>query len=182
MDQPWSATLRLRLLSVEGIEIDSISQRFDVLARGNRRFELPADWQNAWRRSDRLIVAETDASDDPADRAWWFGSFDREIPFAAPAVSVQCQPDRKDPHRYRVTATADTLIRELCLFPDRLAPDARVDRQLVNLLPGEQVTFTVNCSKQLDTAAFCRPEVLRTVSGLVSQRSEELNVVEPTAI
>lgn len=43
----------------------------------------------------------------------------------------------------RVRVTAHTLVRDLLLQADRLHPDARTDRGLVTLLPGESVEFTV---------------------------------------
>lgn len=43
----------------------------------------------------------------------------------------------------RVTVTAHTLVRDLLLQADRLHPDARTDRGLVTLLPGESADFNV---------------------------------------
>ena len=42
-----------------------------------------------------------------------------------------------------VTVTARTLVRDLLLQADRLAPAARADTGLVTLLPGERVTIGV---------------------------------------
>jgi len=42
-----------------------------------------------------------------------------------------------------VRVTAGGIVRDLCLLAELAVPDAVVDRQLVTLLPGESVTFTV---------------------------------------
>jgi len=63
-----------------------------------------------------------------------------------------------------VHVTADTVLRELALFPDRLAPDATVDDQLVTVLPGETVTFHVRTATALDPAALTSYPILRCVN------------------
>ncbi|GGW38809.1 hypothetical protein GCM10010340_15750 [Streptomyces griseoloalbus] len=56
--------------------------------------------------------------------------------------------------------TARTLVRDLLLQADRLDPDARADRGLVTLLPGEEVTIGVRGWKTADpdtarSALYC---------------------------
>jgi beta-mannosidase len=63
-----------------------------------------------------------------------------------------------------VTVTAGTVLRALTLFPDRLDPDAEVDRAGITLLPGESVTFTVRSERPLDPAALTSRPVLRCVN------------------
>lgn len=65
---------------------------------------------------------------------------------------------------WQVRITADTLLRELAIFPDRLAPDAGVDDQLVTVLPGDTVTFTVTTAAEIDPADLLRYPVLRCVN------------------
>ena len=68
------------------------------------------------------------------------------------------------PDGYRVTLTATTLLRDVCLFPDRLHPDAVVDEMLVTLLPGESATFHVSGAVLADPDALLRAPVLRCVN------------------
>jgi len=68
----------------------------------------------------------------------------------------------------RVTVTATAYVRDLSLFPDRLAPSARVDQGLVSLLPGETVTFTVTRAPGIDTEALTGPLVLRHAGDLLA--------------
>jgi len=42
-----------------------------------------------------------------------------------------------------VTITAQSFLRDVCLFVDRISPNAEVDDMLVNLAPGESRTFRV---------------------------------------
>jgi beta-mannosidase len=60
----------------------------------------------------------------------------------------------------RISVTAHTLVRDLLLQADRLHPDARTDRGLVTLLPGETAEFTVtgwngHDAEALQTALRC---------------------------
>jgi len=43
----------------------------------------------------------------------------------------------------RVTITATSLVRDLCIFADRVDPDASCDRQLVTVLPGEKASIEI---------------------------------------
>ncbi len=67
----------------------------------------------------------------------------------------------------RVTVTATGYVRDLALFPDRLAPRARVDEGLVSLLPGESVVFTVSRAPGIDAGALVGPLVLRHAGDLL---------------
>ena len=35
-----------------------------------------------------------------------------------------------------MTITSDTVVRDLVIYPDLVAPEARIDRQFINLFPG----------------------------------------------
>lgn len=79
-------------------------------------------------------------------RAVYFPLADREIPYPRPEFDVTVAPGA-------VTVTAHTLVRDLLLQADRLAPAARADRGLVTLLPGERVTIGVSGWKTPDPDA-----------------------------
>jgi beta-mannosidase len=94
-------------------------------------------------------------------RAWWFFAEDREL--AAPPARYDASAERAG-EDVRVTVTARSFLRDVTLFPDRLAPAATVDRALVTLLPGESATFTVTGSLGIDPAALTTRPVLRCVN------------------
>jgi beta-mannosidase len=63
--------------------------------------------------------------------------------------------------------TAQNILRDLTLNPDRLDPAAQVDDAGVTLLPGESVTFTVTGARGLDPTALTTRPVLRCVNDLI---------------
>ncbi|MET9762556.1 glycoside hydrolase family 2 protein [Streptomyces sp. NPDC006372] len=86
-------------------------------------------------------------------RALYFPVADRDIPYPVPEFEVALAPDG-------ITVTARTLVRDLLLQADRLDPEARADRGLVTLLPGEEVTIGVRGWKTPDvrsarSALYC---------------------------
>ncbi|WP_036330536.1 hypothetical protein, partial [Microbacterium sp. Cr-K20] len=62
------------------------------------------------------------------------------------------------------------LVRDLTLLVDRLSPDARVDRGLVTLLPGERTVFRIDGVAELDAATVLGPLVARSGNQLVAGR------------
>ena len=61
-----------------------------------------------------------------------------------------------------VTVTAANLVTDLCLFADRLHPNAVVDSQLVHLLPGESHRFELECAApDVDWSTATQRPVLR---------------------
>ena len=53
-----------------------------------------------------------------------------------------------------ISVKAKTLLRDICLFPDRLDSSADVDEMLVTLLPGEQKTFRIRHKAEITTESF----------------------------
>lgn len=70
------------------------------------------------------------------------------------------------PDATRVTVTAHSLLRDLLLQADRLHPEARVDRGLVTLLPGESAVFAVTGWPA--PAAGALPAALRCVNAVAA--------------
>jgi beta-mannosidase len=69
---------------------------------------------------------------------------------------------------YRLEVVARSLVVDLCVFPDRLDPNATVDRGMVTLLPGESAVFHIATSQRLDATALVQEPVLRTANDLCS--------------
>jgi beta-mannosidase len=72
--------------------------------------------------------------------AWWFFEKDIKLQYPEPRFDVQTAQISEGA---AVTIRAQSFLRDLCLFADRLAPDAEVDDMLVNLMPGESKTFRI---------------------------------------
>ena len=109
-----------------------------------------------------ILVAEPDDSEAV------FFSFveDPQLRLTAPADAYSTAVERTG-DGYRVTVTARTLVKDLCLFPDRLDPAAAVDSGLVTLPAGRSHTFVVTTEADLDTDALVTRPVLRSVNDLV---------------
>ncbi len=118
------------------------------------------------RTAELLAVSAPDA------RALWFFAPDKDLALAAPEFATAPRPIDGG---VELTLTANVLLRDVCLFPDRLDPAAGVDDMLVTLLPGESARFVVSSSRPLDPAALTTPPVLRCVNDIVHRTSSKSN-------
>ncbi|MCX5330725.1 MULTISPECIES: glycoside hydrolase family 2 protein [unclassified Streptomyces] len=135
----WAGAVRLRRMSVEGTVIGEASVEFTAAARTVALVDLPGELEPVGAKE--FLVADADGL-----RALHFPAPDREIPYPRPDFDVSVAPGS-------VTVTARSLVRDLLLQADRLDPEARADRGLVTLLPGEQVTIGVSGWKTPDPDA-----------------------------
>jgi len=96
--------------------------------------------------------------------AFWYFQEDTALHLVPTADATSVEVARTpDGHAVRVTARA--LVKDLCLFPDRLDPAARVDSGMITLVAGESHTFTVT-GGEFDAAALGGPPVLRAANDL----------------
>ena len=147
--EPWEATLRLRLMTYDGETVAELRRTARVPPRSAASVDVPTEWP---RRADLFLVAEADGG----ERAFWWFAADKDAPLPTPRFDAIVEG-------HAVTVTAGTLLRDLCLFPDRLHPDAAADDACVTLLPGESFTFRVESPVPLDAALLTAPPVLRCV-------------------
>jgi len=75
-----------------------------------------------------------------SSRATWFHHRDRDLALDPPRLSVGLHAHATETH---INVTAQSFARDLVIAIDRVIPDARVDQQLVTLLPGESATFVI---------------------------------------
>ncbi|MER6410389.1 glycoside hydrolase family 2 protein [Streptomyces humidus] len=147
----WEGTVTLRRLSVQGRELAAATAELAVGAREVGETPVPAELVPAG--AEEFLVADSrgcpragGAGSEGRLRAVHFPASDREVPYPRPEFEVSVAPGT-------VTVTAHTLVRDLLLQADRLDPDARADRGLVTLLPGERVTIGVEGWQTPDAAA-----------------------------
>lgn len=129
-------------LTVEVAAREAVRTPLPVAALG-----LPGDGE--------FLVADVDGL-----RAVYFPVPDREFPYPRAEFDVRVEPVAGDPDTVDVVVTAHTLVRDLLLQPDRLAPDAVADTGLVTLLPGEEARIRVDGWSEPDAgparaALFC---------------------------
>ena len=122
---------------------------------------LPEDLVTPDDPANELIVADTGDA-----RAWWFFALDKDIPWPAPSYTTEVTTDGLST---KVTVTANSLLRALTLYPDRVDPSAEADNAGVTLLPGDAVTFTVTSGKPLDAEALTARPVLRCLNDVVNR-------------
>ncbi|EFL03991.1 MULTISPECIES: glycoside hydrolase family 2 protein [Streptomyces] len=133
---PWEGRARVRRLDAKGGEAAAYEPEFTVAARAVGLVELPAALTELGDPAREFLVAEADGL-----RALHFAVADKE--FVSPAGEVRTEVV-ETAEGADVTVTAHTLVRDLLLQADRLAPTAKADRGLVTLLPGESVTYRVS--------------------------------------
>jgi beta-mannosidase len=91
-------------------------------------------------------------------RTVYFGATDKELRYPEPQFQALLEPGNGT---QRLTITAQSLLRDLCIFADRLDPEATVSEQLVTLLPGESFTFEICTTQPLSEQELAAPPVLQ---------------------
>jgi beta-mannosidase len=139
-DDVWSTEVTVSRRSTSaGCQVLG-SETFDlkVAARSATSIALPASVAAAGDPATEYV--EVRAAD--GGTAYWYFVEDTALKLAAPADAFAVETAATT-DGYDVTVTAHTLVKDLALFPDRLAPAARVDSGLITLAAGESHTFHV---------------------------------------
>jgi beta-mannosidase len=142
----WDPEVRLRRMSVGGEVLAEARVRLSAGARAVARAAVPESLLPEPGSRTEYLVADADGQ-----RALHFPVRDLELAYPEPSydVAVAELPDGAA----GVTVTARTLVRDLLLQADRLAPEAAADRGLFTLLPGESATARVTGWPSPDRAA-----------------------------
>ncbi len=149
-DEPWAGTLRMRRLSLTGDVLDEHDQTVRVMERASTRILVPDAWHD---RADTLLAADM----GPHRGLWWFAP-DKELAYPDPHYDARVT---RHGRRHHLVLTARSILRDVCVFADRLDPHATVSDQLVTLLPGESCTFVIDAETDLDADALLQPPVLQ---------------------
>lgn len=165
-DLSWRVRLRLARRGMSGAVREEATLDVLVEPRDTRGVAVPAPVASPEAPEREFLTAEvSDGSSE--DRAFWFFAEDVDLAYPEPRYDVKTLVHGDD---LRVTVRAETLLRDLALFPDRLDGDTSVDDALVTLLPGEEYTFTVAAGARLPQEALQREPVLRCVNGVRLRR------------
>jgi beta-mannosidase len=159
--EPWAARVGVRRAAFDGGELARTELIVTVDARGSSTVELPGEVVTPADPLGELLIATT--AEAPASTWFFAGDLEQKLPDAEYSVATD-----EIPGGYRVTVTAETLLRDLTLAADLVAEDAVADRALLTVLPGETATFTVRAPAHLDPAAFT--SALRTANQLGGKR------------
>ncbi len=159
-DEVWTELVRLRRLSFDGRLLATSDVTLGVPARSAAKVCLAEPALGA----PNDVRAEVLVADAATSRATWFFARDQALAYPEPRLRASVE---REAAGYRITLEAETLLRDVCVFADRLDPGAEVSDQLLTLLPGETATVTVWSSAELDPNALTRPPVLRCVNEAV---------------
>ena len=160
-DRPWSGDLVMRRVDFDGTELEEAKVAVQVAARGTATVDLPETVALPRDPAREVVVAHLAGA-----RATWYFVEPRDSGLGAAELEVAVSPTDDGAH---VHVTALNLVRDLALAADRVHPEAVVDRMLVDLLPGEGVTFHVRMPTGADPALLEDPKVLWTLNDLVVQ-------------
>ncbi|MER7700423.1 glycoside hydrolase family 2 protein [Streptomyces sp. NPDC096095] len=142
---PWRTAVTLRLMEADGAVVresvvDAVAGPRSVL-----RLEVDGGLAPAAHSPKEFLVADADGL-----RAVYFPVADKEFDYPRPRFDVRVEPAPGPGDRVDVVVTAQTLVRDLLLQADRLGPDARADRGLLTLLPGERARIRVSDCARAD--------------------------------
>jgi beta-mannosidase len=147
-DEPWSPGLRMRRMHQSGRCV--VGSRVDALVapRSVQWFALADSIQVVEKPESEFVLIDADEL-----RATWFFGPDKDLAYEEPRADVSVRPTSDG---CEVHVVGQTLLRDLVLWPDAIAPESRVERQLVTLLPGERHKFVVHCAYPIprDTASW----------------------------
>lgn len=160
-DEPWRGLASLRRLRLDGDELASASVYVAAAPRSVRRIVIPRDVSAFDDAGAQLLVADIDAA-----RVLWHPAAARHpaVIERPPTIAVLEAVGGLD-----IVVTADTVVRDLLVQPDRIHPRATVDRGFTTLLPGEVATFQVRANAPLDARAELDPFAIRSLSSIVGQ-------------
>lgn len=107
-------------------------------------------------RREMIVVTMHDST------AFYFFNEDIELDLPEAKYEVKVEQNEGD---YLVHITAKTFLRDLCLFVDRIHPDAEIDDMMVNMLPNETTVFRVKSPVTISAEQITSP-VVRCVNQL----------------
>jgi beta-mannosidase len=132
----WTGTALLRRVAADGAVLAEAREPFTAPARGVTEVVVPQRLLPAAGSGEEFLVLDAGEL-----RAVHVPVPDKDFGYPEPRWDIGTAPAGD---ATAVTVTARTLLRDLLLQADRLHPDARADRGLTTLLPGESVTITVS--------------------------------------
>jgi beta-mannosidase len=156
----WREPVTVRRISFGGEVLASFASRLVVDRFGSSRVAVPASVAEAGDPRTELLVAETGSGKS----AYHFFAEPRDLALPEPRFAVSTQ---RVGGEVAVTVTAETLLRDLCLFPDRISAAAEADSSMVTVLPGRSHTFIVTGSPENHDEALTVHPVVRSANELV---------------
>ena len=147
----------------------TLVRRCDFDGRVLAEQEIGVNWLTrsvtAWNLDPR-VTTPTDPTREmivvgvPATPFWFFLP-DKDLVYPPGEFSASLSRNGEE---YRLIVKAVSLLRDVCIFADRLDPDAHVSEQLVTLFPGDAFTFAIKSKLSLTQDQLTSPPVFRCVN------------------
>ncbi|MGW1598662.1 glycoside hydrolase family 2 protein [Streptomyces sp. NPDC002343] len=147
---PWRTTVTLRRLDADGGTVGEAVIELVAEPRSVARTAVPEHLVPDPRTASEFLVADAEEPAGPSGadggtglRAVHFPVPDKDFAYPRPRYDVTLEPVSGQGDRVDVVVSAQTLVRDLLLQPDRLGPAAVCDRGRQTLLPGERTRIRV---------------------------------------
>lgn len=155
----WRLPVHLRRMRFDGTVLaEHRHWRLCVDRFTAEELPLPKDIATPGDPSRELIVATMGDC-----TACHYFAEDVDLALPPPGFSATVRPQEGG---YLVEIEARALLKDLCIFADRLDPEAEAEEMLLTLLPGERRTIAVRSARPLDPAALTTRPVLRCANDL----------------
>jgi beta-mannosidase len=147
-DKPRDASVNITRRRFDGTIVAEQRAQRVVMPRSAERIPVEPHVARPDYPAAELLVA------DHHPHALWFFLPDCELRYTEPQLSAARDAGR-------LTVTAGSFIRDLCINIDRLDPQATVSDQLITLLPGESFTFDIQSERSLTVEQLTMRPVLQ---------------------
>ena len=154
-DEPWSGRCVIRQMTLAGQVLAETAVEVSVQPRSLASHDVPADMMH--RPLDTFLIAQLGG-----DRGFWWFSPDKAMNYPPPSLDTELE--RVSPGMYHLTVHARSVLRDLCVFPDRLDASATVDDGFITLLPGEHHVFKIQSRQVLSLDELTSPPVMDCVN------------------
>lgn len=157
-DQAWSGEITVVRHGFDGAALATQTIPVDIAARSSAELTLASETAIAGDAASEVLCAQ-----GSGETGFWF--FAEDVVSALPPADLAVKAEAVA-GGYRLTVTAATLVRDLSVLADKVAPDAVVDEMLVTLLPGQTAVFQITTAADVDPEDFADPAVLRSANQL----------------
>lgn len=152
----WNGVLTISRFDMSGEEQATLSYQVQVPPNSASDFDYSHLMRGNVDLSTELLVAQMDSK-----RAFKFLAEDKEIHYPKPEYSVEVS---RMTEGLSLTIHAGTLLRDVCLFVDRIEPDSMVNDSFFSLLPGEVKVVEVT-TKSPEKFADCSWDLVLRSAG-----------------
>jgi len=150
------SVVRVRRIALSGSVLAEVTLPVHLSAAGVAVVSLPESVGVVDDPTNEIVVADMDWR-----RAVWTPAPDKDMRWQPAQYRTSFEPVGDD--GVELVVEAESLVRDLLVQPDRVAPEGTVDRGFMTLLPGERVSFRLHGVTTADIAALADAPVLWTL-------------------